>query len=124
MINVSEKATDVPGNIDEIEDIDDAKAMLEYLAESTEKRAEESRDALSEGDVNPSHMAHAEAQGMAEAYGAALQIVRFLDSVQDQFARNGCPECESNQVRVGDDGQVEACFACDTLFSESGDRDA
>jgi len=108
VVRMSEEATRPPENIDEIEDIDDAKAMLEYLAESTQEKAEDSRDALSDGDVNPSHMAHAEARGMAEAYGAALQIVRFLDSVQDHPGRNGCPECGSNQVRVDDDGQVEA----------------
>jgi hypothetical protein len=81
---MSEDTSRVPENIDEIEDMDDAKAMLEYLAESTQEKAEDSRDALSEGDVNPSHMAHAEAQGMAEAYSAAYEIIKFLDSVQDR----------------------------------------
>jgi hypothetical protein len=120
---MSEDTSRVPENIDEIEDMDDAKAMLEYLAESTQEKAEDSRDALSEGDVNPSHMAHAEAQGMAEAYSAAYKIVSYLDSVMDGAARNGCPECGSNQVRVDEDEQVEACFACDTLFSKPGDSD-
>lgn len=46
--------------------------------------------------------------------------VRPVDA--DSDCRSGCPRCRSNQVRVDDTGKVEACFACDTLFSKSGEQ--
>jgi hypothetical protein len=64
-----------PENIDDIDGVTQAKRMLDYLSMSTKEKAQESRSALSEGEVNPSHMAHAESQGMAEAYSAAREII-------------------------------------------------
>lgn len=72
------EAVDAPENIDEIDGMTQAKRMLDYLSMSTKEKAQESRTALSDGDVNASHIAHAESQGMAEAYGAAREIVAAI----------------------------------------------
>jgi hypothetical protein len=110
------ETVNAPENIDEIDGLTQAKRMLDYVGMRTKEKAQESRTALSGGDVNASHMAHAEAQGMAEAYAAAREIVDAIpfETVNTQISYDAERPERGDAPDDRNINDISVCERCET----------